>query len=59
MRFSLEKESRNPVGETENAMAKVILTEAVTLRVRLVLKGISIPVLIYSISIVEYLNIDI
>jgi hypothetical protein len=31
MRFSLEKESRNPVGETENAMAKVILTEAVTL----------------------------
>ena len=30
-----------------------------TLRVRLVLKGISIPVLIYLISIVEYLNIDI
>jgi hypothetical protein len=29
------------------------------LRVRLVLKGILIPVLIYSISIVEYLNIDI
>jgi hypothetical protein len=28
-------------------------------RVRLVLKGISIPVLIYLISIVEYLNIDI
>jgi hypothetical protein len=25
----------------------------------LVLKGISIPVLIYSISIIEYLNIDI